>query len=81
MTALSEDMVTICSNVEIGNNTFVESGVVFVEKMNRRVKDEIIPSKTFVGKNVSVHSKAIIEAGAVLEDNAIVDYGEVIHAN
>ena len=72
------DMVTICANVEIGDNTFIESGVVFAEKLNQRAKDDITPPKTHVGNNVSIHSRAVIEAGSTIEDNTLIDYGEII---
>ena len=72
------DMVTICANVEIGDNTFVESVVVFVEKLNQRAIESIVPAKTVVGNNVSIHSRAVIESGCKIEDDAFIDYGEII---
>ena len=74
------DMVSICENVEIGENTFIETGVAFVKKLNQRAKDISTAHKTFVGKNVSIHAKAVIEAGAQILDNTVIGYDEVITA-
>lgn len=48
--------------------------------MNQRARDEINPPKTHIGNNVSIHSRAVIEAGSDVEDDALIDYGEIISA-
>ncbi len=72
------DRVSICNNVVIGDNTFIESGVCFVEKLNQRAIDNVFTKKTYIGKNVCIHSRAIIEAGSSISDGKFVDYGEVV---
>lgn len=70
-------MVTICENVEIGNDTYIESGVIFVEKLNQRAVDNTKAEKTYVGKNVMIHSGSVIESGCVIQDNSVIDYGTI----
>ena len=74
------DMVTICDNVEIASNTLIEPGVVFTAKLNERASMNAIPQKTRVGKNVKIHSRAIIESGSELLEDTIIGYGEIIKA-
>lgn len=73
------DMVSICANVEIGENSFIETGAVIVRKIEQRAKHLITPPTTVIGKNVIIHSKAVIEAGCKVPDNTIIDYGEIIN--
>ncbi len=75
---ISEDKVTICDNVEIGNNTFIGAGTAFVSKINQRARAEVPTAKTSVGNNVYISPRAVIEADCVLDNNTVINYGEII---
>lgn len=75
------DMVTICENVEIGDDTHIEPGVVFMKKLNPRAFDQGKAEKTFVGKNVTIQAKSVIESGCSIEDASVIKYGTVLKKN
>lgn len=72
------DETSICSNVEIGNNAYIEPFVIFTESLMQRAGKESEARKTIIGKNVTIHSRAVIESGSVIKDNTTIEYGEIV---
>ena len=72
------DQVSICDKVKLGNNVFIESGVAFVEKLNDRANNNSEAKITVVEDNTRIHSKAVIESGAYIRGDRVVDYGEIV---
>lgn len=52
-----------------------------MEKSNQRSTENVAAKKTYVDRNVSICSKAVIEAGCTIADDSVIEYGTVMESD